>query len=119
MLLISLFAPDLVSGSEQEHLPLAAFVTWLWGLIATGGFLWGMAKLRGAADRRPLWVGLTVALLIIWGVATVLSISLPVWETGTDPTRLPAWALIAPIGATALTAVASVVAGVFSQAPQM
>src|SRR5215204_4251098 len=30
VLLISLFAPDLVSGSEQQHLPLAAFTTWFW-----------------------------------------------------------------------------------------
>ena len=29
--LLSLFAPDLVSGSEQEHLPVAAFTTWFWG----------------------------------------------------------------------------------------
>jgi len=37
--LISIFAPDMVSGSEQEHLRVAAFVTWIWGLVATGAFL--------------------------------------------------------------------------------
>jgi hypothetical protein len=30
VLLISLLAPDLVSGSEQQHLPVAAFATWFW-----------------------------------------------------------------------------------------
>jgi hypothetical protein len=29
-LLISLFAPDLVSGAQQEHLPVAAFMAWAW-----------------------------------------------------------------------------------------
>jgi hypothetical protein len=62
VVLISVLAPDLVSGSEQEHLPIAAFTTWLWGLVATGGFLWAMARLRGSAWRRPIWVGLAVAI---------------------------------------------------------
>jgi hypothetical protein len=118
VLLISVFSPDLVSGSEQEHLPLAAFFAWLWGLIATGGFLWGMAKLRGTVERRPIWIGLGTTVVMIWVIATVLSIWLPVQETGSDPTQLPIGALIAPLGAAALTAVASVVAGLFSQRPQ-
>jgi hypothetical protein len=29
VLLISLLAPDMVTGSEQQHLPVAAFATWL------------------------------------------------------------------------------------------
>jgi hypothetical protein len=33
VLLISLLAPNLVSGSEQQHLPVAAFATWFWGGI--------------------------------------------------------------------------------------
>ena len=86
--LISALSPDLVSGSEQEHLPVAAFTTWLWGLVATGGFLWAMGKLRGSASRRPIWIGLAVATLTVWLVATILSIALPVVETGSDPTRL-------------------------------
>ena len=118
VLLISVFSPDLVSGSEQEHLPLAAFFAWLWGLIATGGFLWGMAKLRGTVERQPIWIGLGTAVVVIWVIATALSLWLPVQETGSDPTRLPVGALIAPLGAAALTAIASVVAGLFSQRPQ-
>ena len=31
VLVISILAPDLVSGAQQEHLPLAAFTTWLLG----------------------------------------------------------------------------------------
>lgn len=117
ILLISLFAPDLVSGSEQEHLPLAAFVTWLWGLVATGGLLWGMGRLRGNAAHRPVWIGVAVAVAVVWGLATALSIWLPVFETGTDPTQLPLGALLAPVGAAVLTVLTGVVAGIFSRQP--
>ena len=113
----SLVAPDLVSGSEQEHLPLAAFLTWIWGLIATVGFLWGMSKLRGSAERRTLWMGLVVAVAIIWGLAVILVASLPTWEVGSDPTQLPVWAIIVPVGAALVTTLAAVVAGIFSESP--
>jgi hypothetical protein len=66
VVLISVLAPDMVSGSEQEHLPVAAFTAPLWGLVATGGFLWAMGKLRGSGSRRPIWIGLAVATLTVW-----------------------------------------------------
>ena len=113
----SLVAPDLVSGSEQEHLPLAAFLTWIWGLLATVGYLWGMSRLRGDPEHRGIWIGLTVAVTIIWAVAVVLSAVLPVWETGSDPTSLPIWALIAPLAAALLVTLASIIAGIFSDTP--
>jgi hypothetical protein len=116
--LISILAPDLVSGSEQEHLPVAAFATWLWGLVATGGFLWAMGKLRGSASRRPIWIGPAVVTLTVWLMATILSIALPVVETGTDPTRLPIAAMVTPVAAAVLTVLAGVIAGVFSRPPQ-
>ncbi len=117
VIVISLASPDLVSGSQQERLPLALFLTWIWGLIGSIGYLWGMSKLRGAASRRPLWIGLVVAVAATWGIATALSVVAPVWETGTDPTSLPVWAIVAPIGAVLVTTLASVVAGIFSQTP--
>lgn len=114
---ISITAPDLVSGSQQEHLPLPAFVAWIWGLIATVGFLWGMSKLRGSSERKTRWTGLAVAVVIVWSMAIVLSAALPVWEVGSDPTRLPLWALVVPLGTALLTALAAVVAGLFSESP--
>jgi hypothetical protein len=117
VVLISLLAPDMVSGSEQEHLPLPAFTTWLWGLAATGSFVWAAGRLRGSASRRPIWIGLAVTTLAVWLVATILSITLPVHETGTDPTRLPIAALTTPIAATVLTTLAGITAGVFSLPP--
>jgi hypothetical protein len=118
VVLISVLAPDMVSGSEQEHLPVAAFATWLWGLVSTAGFLWAMGKLRGDAVRRPIWIGLSVVALTVWLVATILSITLPVVETGSDPTRLPIAAMVTPIAAAVLTVLAGIIAGVFSRPPQ-
>ena len=116
--LISVLAPDLVSGSEQQHMPVAAMTAWLWGLVATGMFLWAMGRLRGRASYRPLWIGLTGATLAIWLVATVLAITLPVYETGSDPTRLPVGAMVAPVAATVLTALAGIAAVVFVKPPE-
>jgi hypothetical protein len=117
VLLLSLLAPDLVSGSEQEHLPVAAFTTWFWGGVGTLVFLWVMGRLRGSTRRRPIWIGLSVTTLAIWAVATILGITLPVIETGTDPTRIPFAAIFAPIAAAMLTAVAGAVANVFGSGP--
>jgi cytosine/uracil/thiamine/allantoin permease len=115
VLLISVFAPDLVSGSEQEHLPVAAFTTWFWGGVGTLVLLLAMGRLRGSARWRPIWIGLSVATLAIWAVATILGITLPVLETGTDPTRIPFAAIFAPVAAAMLTALAGAVANVFRQ----
>jgi len=50
-------------------------------------------------------------------VATILAITLPVIETGTDPTRVPVTALVAPVAAAMLTALAGTVANVFRAGP--
>jgi hypothetical protein len=117
VLLISLFSPDLVSGSEQEHLPVAAITTWFWGGIGTVVLLLAMGRLRGRPRWQPIWVGLSVPTLVIWTVATILAVALPVIETGTDPTRIPVAAIVAPIAAAMLTALAGTVANVFRAGP--
>ena len=35
VLVTSVFSPDLISGSEEQHLPIVLWATWLWGLIAS------------------------------------------------------------------------------------
>jgi hypothetical protein len=117
VLAISLFAPDLVSGSEQQHLPVAAITTWFWGGIGTLILLWAMGRLRDRATWQPTWIGLSVVTLGIWVVATILAITLPVMVTGTDPTRIPFAALFAPVAAAMLTALAGAVANVFRHGP--
>ena len=109
--------PDEVRRDGQQHLPLAAFTAWFWGAIGTMVFLWSMGRLRGSAAWRPTWTGLAVATLVVWALATVLGITLPVMETGSDPTRIPFAALFAPVAATMLTALAGVVTSVFRRGP--
>jgi hypothetical protein len=62
-------------------------------------------------------VGLSVTTVAIWMTATVLSIVLPVVETGSDPTRLPVGAMVAPMAAALLSALAGITANVFATAP--
>jgi hypothetical protein len=104
--LASVFAQDLVTGSQQEHLPLVALTMWPWAAAAVGYVL--MAGRKGPA--RPFVLGV----IVVWaGVATV-AIAVPVMETGTDPTRIPLAALIAaPFGAvvTGFLAIAHAKAG--------
>jgi hypothetical protein len=58
-----------------------------------------------------------VVTLGLWVLATILSIALPVVETGSDPTELPVGAFFAPVGATVLTGLAGVITGVFRRGP--
>lgn len=46
-------------------------------------------------------------------MATILAITLPVTETGSDPTQLPFAAMFAPLAAAMLSALAGVIVGVF------
>ncbi|HEY8525389.1 MAG TPA: hypothetical protein VIL48_10520 [Acidimicrobiales bacterium] len=116
--LTSALAPDMVTGSEQQHMPVAAFGTWLWGLAATAVFLWSMGRLRGSAERRPVWTGTAAATAAVWLAATVVSVATPVVETGSDPTRLPVGAMVAPVAALVLTFLVGTVAAVFARGPQ-
>jgi hypothetical protein len=47
-------------------------------------------------------------------MATILGVTLPVTETGTDPTRIPLAAIFAAPAAAMLTALAGAVANVFA-----
>lgn len=100
---ISLFAPDLISGSEQEHLPVAAFTTWIWGAVASRTVVTTLLRLDGpgADDRLHDQVWACVAGL--WVIAALVAVFAPPMVTGSDPTRLPIAALLAPMAATALT----------------
>jgi hypothetical protein len=101
VLLTSLFAPDFVSGSQQEHVKVAALINWLWGTLATISVLRMFRTGKDAPLSKWMTMGLGVA--FIWTVATVVSIVVPRIETGSDPTRIPLAAIIAPIVAMIFT----------------
>jgi len=104
VILASLLAPDLVSGSEQEHLPLPAMLTWIFGLIATGAMRrHTMRKSTVYADKLGAWKTGYGLIGVIWVIVMLVSIFGPVLETGSDPTSLPLAAIIAPVAGAVLT----------------
>jgi hypothetical protein len=104
VVLASLFAPSLVSGSQHEHLPLAAFDDWVWGALATGTVaLTAMETIRADVKSRPLWATLGIGVAVIWSAVLLVSILAPDFVTGSDPTRLPFGAIISPIAGLVVT----------------
>lgn len=112
VLAISLLAPDMVTGSEQQHMPVAAFGTWMWGIAGTFAALGALAALRRSPRRRHLHQPLALGVAAIWCVAAAVAIFSPVVETGSDPTRLPMAAFVAPVVAAVLTALVRGAVGV-------
>lgn len=103
----SIWSPDLITGTEQEHIPLAAIIDWFYAALATGLMLMAFGR-RSPGASRSLWLGFTVAIGGIWFVVAVASIFAPSIETGTDPTTLPIAALASPIAGVIATAFVSV-----------
>ena len=113
VLAISLFAPDLVSGSEQQHLPVAAFGTWIWGAVASRSVMTTLLRLDGGTAPVQLPGQLVGFVAAVWTVAAVLALFGPQMVTGSDPTRLIA-ALLAPAAAAVLTTGACETAAAFA-----
>lgn len=112
VLILSFNSPDLISGEDQSALPIAAFIDWLWGLLAV------VAVLRATVFRRPTekgwgqddaWMWITIVVGGIWVAATIVALTVPELTTGTAPDLLiiPYAAIIAPIVAAVLTNYAS------------
>lgn len=93
--LASVFTPDLVTGSAQEHLPIAAITDWVWGAAALGYLAF--------VDRDRLAPAHAIAVAVLWFAVAAASIGAPELVTGSDPTRLPLVALIAPVVGTIVT----------------
>ena len=100
----SLFAPNMVTGSEQAHTPVAALITWLFGLGATRTVIKMMGRAKpDFADTDIIWTYFGLVVSVIWLVAALAAILTPVKITGADPTRFPVAVFIAPIAGMALT----------------
>jgi hypothetical protein len=111
---ISLFAPDLVSGSEHEHLPVAAFTTWIWGVVASRTVMTALLRLDGAGRDDRLAGPLAGFVAGLWAVTALVAVFAPRMVTGSDPTQLPIAALLAPMAASALTTGACELASAFA-----
>lgn len=95
VLLASIYSPDLVTGTQQEHLALPAVIDWMWAGVAIG-YLASVGPARADAT-------LAVATALLWFSVAAASIFAPEFVTGTDPTRIPIVALIAPVIGTVMT----------------
>lgn len=100
----SMFAPDMITGSEHDHLPIVGWTYWIWGLVSSGSVL--LAAQRGIRARVTAlapWLMFACAVAVVWIAVMFAAIFAPVFVTGTDPTELPLAALAAPIVGTVLT----------------
>jgi len=89
----SIFAPDMITGSEREHLPIAGATSWFWGAIATG---FVVALARGpSGGMAHTWMA--VATVGIWVAVLFVSVFAPELETGSDPTIIPLGAVLSPM----------------------
>ena len=103
----SIWSPELVSGTDQTHVPIAAFSDWFYAVIATGLVLMAFGR-RTPDVGRSSWAAFALAISAIWLVVAIVSIWTPDLVSGTDPTRIPIGALVGPIAGVLATAFASV-----------
>jgi hypothetical protein len=103
----SIWSPDLISGTGEEHVPLAAILDWFYATLATGLVLMAFGR-RSPGASRSLWLGFTLAIGGIWFVVAVASILAPSIVTDTDATTVPIAALASPLAGVIATAFVSV-----------
>jgi uncharacterized membrane protein YhaH (DUF805 family) len=99
----SIWSPDLISGTDDTHVPIAAFTDWFYAVIATGLVL--MAFSRRTPDvGRSSWAAFTVAISVIWLVVAITSVWSPHLISGAEDTHVPIAALVSPIAGVLATA---------------
>jgi len=108
VILASIYAPDMVTGSNHEHLQIAAFAGWPWAIVASGMVLLASGVSRRADEALGAWVVFGLAVVLAWVAVLLTSIFAPSMVTGTDPTTIPIAALTGPIFACLVTAFASI-----------
>jgi hypothetical protein len=100
IVLLSIFAPELVSGTMQDHFPIALVVGLLAGLAATK---WVVRASTTGIGPPKLWIVYDLIVGGVWLAVALVSIYVPVLESGTDPTLVPIGAVVAPIAGAILT----------------
>lgn len=108
--LTSFLAPDMVTGSQHEHLPIVGFTMWMWATLASGLLALAEAQDRESTTAGGRWTGAIIAVSAVWIAAMLIALFSPVFVTGTDPTRIPLAAILAPVGAVLTTAYLAVYA---------
>ena len=96
---LAVLAPDMVTGSAHEHLPLAMISVWPWSAAATA-----FALMTPAGRSLRGW---TRGVVVLWLGVLLAGVLAPVMVTGTDPTRIPLAVVIVPPVAAILTGLMS------------
>ena len=100
----SIFAPDMITGTQHDHLPIAGWTYWIWGLLSTGSVLLAAQRgLRAKVTETAPWLAYAVAVSVVWIAVMFVAILAPVFVSGTDPTTLPLAAIVVPIVGSVLT----------------
>ena len=104
VVLASIFAPDMITGTQHDHLPIVGWTYWIWGLVSTGSVLLAAQRgMRAKVTASAPWLAFAVAVAVVWIAVMFVGIFAPAFVTGTDPTTLPLAAIVAPIVGTVLT----------------
>lgn len=106
--LAAIYSPDLVSGSNHDHIQLAMFFVWPLAAVATGMVLLAAGVSRHEGTEPGPWAVFAAVTAIAWIGAALGSIFVSPMVTGTDPTTIPLAALIAPVFAVLVTAYACI-----------
>jgi hypothetical protein len=109
----SIFTPDLVStggsadiGFVHQHVPLAAYMGWVFDVIAIAMVLpTAMQGIRAKVTDRVPWMMLGLGVGGIWLAVMFISIFTPVMVTGTAPwiTEVPLASILSVIAGLILT----------------
>jgi hypothetical protein len=108
----SIFTPDLVStsgataGYIHQHTPLAAYIGWIFDVIAIAMVLpTAMQGIRAKVTDRVPWTMLGLGVGGIWLAVMFISIFTPVMVTGTAPwiTEVPLASILSVIAGLILT----------------
>jgi uncharacterized membrane protein YhaH (DUF805 family) len=105
----SIWSPDLIADIDRTHVPIAAFMDWIYAVIATGLVLLAFSR-RTRDLGRSSWSSFAAVICGIWMLVAAASISAPSLISGTDGTTVPIAALSAPLAGLLATAFASVFA---------
>jgi hypothetical protein len=105
----SIWSPDLISDTDRTHVPIAAFMDWIYAVVATGLVLLAFSR-RTPDIGRSSGSSFAAVIWAIWLVVAGASIWAPSLVSGTDGAVVPVAALAAPLAGLLATAFASVFA---------
>lgn len=106
--LAMIYAPDMITGTQHDHLPIVGWTYWIWGLIATGSVILAAQRgIRAKVSAAAPWLAFAIAVAVVWIGVMLVSIFAPVFVTGTDPTTLPLAAMVVPVVGVILTGLIS------------